>query len=223
MPTRQKTRIQEVGFETHLTAWQGQVIASIMASFACPSASMPSPKPGLRGLYLRLQGCAGDPCLAAVLLTPQGAVDLPPIPIPLDQLRHRLERWQRTLRFHYIVNAPADADQHAVQSTASDLVSDLDLFWRQPGWLPLHHALEQNPGLPLWLEIPPPAWCHAPAVPSPGPRRSTALGTSATAAAADLARAFHHSQPAAWAGTATLATEMAAAKAAASHRPQSGP
>jgi hypothetical protein len=117
---------------------------------------MPSPKPGSRGLYLRLQGCGEDSCLAAVLVTPQGAVDLPPIPIPLDQLRTLLERWQRTLRWHYIVNDPAVPGQHAVQGTAFDLVSALDHFWRQPGWLPLHHALEQNPGLPLRLEIPPP-------------------------------------------------------------------
>ena len=130
----------------------------------------PHPKPGR--LHLRLQASGDEHSLAALLLTPRGMVPLPSIPLDppeaLGRLRTLLERWQRTLRFAYVIKA-SDAEPAAVQDTSQALLAALDRFWRQPGWAPLHQALADNPGLPLWLEIPPPPGA------TPQPRHPLAL------------------------------------------------
>jgi hypothetical protein len=123
-------------------------------------------------LHLRLQASGDEESLAALLLTPRGMVPLPPIPLDppeaLGTLRTLLERWQRTLRFAYVIERPG-AEPAAVQDTSQALLAALDRFWRQPGWAPLHQALADNPGLPLWLEIPPPPGAK------PQPRHPLAL------------------------------------------------
>ena len=130
----------------------------------------PHPQPGR--LHLRLQASGDEHSLAALLLTPRGMVPLPPIPLDppeaLGTLRTLLERWQRTLRFAYVMKQPG-AESAAVQDTSQALLAALDRFWRQPGWAPLHQALAENPGLPLWLEIPPPPGAQ------PQPRHPLAL------------------------------------------------
>jgi len=119
---------------------------------------MAAPHPQPRSLHLRLQACGDEHSLAALLLTPRGMVPLPPIPLDppdaIGTLRTLLERWQRTLRFAFVIERPG-AEPAAVQNTFQDLLAALDRFWRQPGWTPLHQALADNPGLPLCLEIPP--------------------------------------------------------------------
>jgi hypothetical protein len=123
-------------------------------------------------LHLRLQACGDEHSLAALLLTPRGMVPLPPIPLDppeaLGTLSTLLERWQRTLRFAYVIERPG-AEHAAVQDTYQALLAALDHFWRQPGWAPLHQALADNPELPLWLEIPPPPGAK------PQPRHPLAL------------------------------------------------
>ena len=130
----------------------------------------PHPQPGR--LHLRLQASGDEESLAALLLTPRGMVPLPPIPLDppegLGTLRTLLERWQRTLRIAYVKKDPG-AEPAAVQDTFQALLTALDRFWRQPGWAPLHQALEQEPNLPLCLEIPPPPG------PKPQPRHPLAL------------------------------------------------
>ena len=130
----------------------------------------PHPQPGR--LHLRLQASGDEQSLAALLLTPRGMVPLPPIPLDppeaLGTLRTLLERWQRTLRFAYVIERPG-AEPAAVQDTSQALLAALDRFWRQPGWAPLHQALADYPGLPLWLEIPPPPGAK------PQPRHPLAL------------------------------------------------
>jgi hypothetical protein len=123
-------------------------------------------------LHLRLQASGDEESLAALLLTPRGMVPLPPIPLDPPEahgmLRILLERWQRTLRFAYVIERPG-AEPAAVQDTFQALLAALDRFWRQPGWAPLHQALADNPGLPLCLEIPPPPGA------TPQPRHPLAL------------------------------------------------
>jgi len=133
---------------------------------------MAAPHPQTGRLHLRLQASGDEHSLAALLLTPTGMVTLPPIPLDppeaLGMLRTLLERWQRTLRFAYVIERPG-AEPAAVQDTFQDLLAALDRFWRQPGWAPLHQALADNPGLPLWLEIAPPPGA------TPQPRHPLAL------------------------------------------------
>lgn len=130
-----------------------------MAVVLPPLLAMAAPLPQPGRLHLRLQAGGDAHSLAALLHTPRGMVPLPPIPLDppaaLGTLRTLLERWQRTLRITYVIKNP-DAEPAAVQDTFQALLDALDRFWRQPGWAPLHQALEQHPGLPLWLEIPPP-------------------------------------------------------------------
>ena len=130
----------------------------------------PHPQPGR--LHLRLQASGDEESLAALLLTPRGMVPLPPIPLDPPEahgmLRILLERWQRTLRFAYVIERPG-AEPAAVQDTFQALLAALVRFWRQPGWAPLHQALADNPGLPLCLEIPPPPGA------TPQPRHPLAL------------------------------------------------
>jgi hypothetical protein len=133
---------------------------------------MAAPHPQTGRLHLRLQASGDKHSLAALLLTPRGVVPLPPIPMdPPDGpglLQALLEHWQRTLRFAYVIERPG-AESAAVQATAQALIAALDRFWRHPSWAPLHQALEQEPNLPLWLEIPPPPGT------TPQPRHPLAL------------------------------------------------
>lgn len=93
------------------------------------------PESGSARFHLRLQCHGDDPCLGAFLITP-------------GQLRTLLERLQRTFRYAYVLDHE-DSEPVAVQATADALLSALDRFRRQPGWTPLHQALELYPELPL--------------------------------------------------------------------------
>lgn len=130
----------------------------------------PHPQPGR--LHLRLQASGDAHSLAALLITPRGVVPLPPIPLDPPDVPGLLEallgRWQRTLRIAYVKKDPG-AEPAAVQDTFQALLTALDRFWRQPGWAPLHHSLEQHTGLPLCLEIPSPPGA------TPQPRHPLAL------------------------------------------------